>query len=118
MSRIGGILYFEVDGTRYAVRGNVTYAIGSNEKESVVGQDGYHGYKENPMTPFIQIDITDVLGTEVAVLQSARGTTCTMALANGKVLTLSNATQVNQLEVDAIEGQFTARFEGERGSLN
>lgn len=121
-NRIGGVLYFDVDGERFAVRGNVTYSIGDNEKESVVGQgqgaDKYHGYKENPMAPFIQMDVTDLQGTEVNTLQNARGVKCTLGLGNGNVLTLTNATQINQIEVDAIEGQMTIRFEGSQAYID
>lgn len=113
--RIGGILYFDVDGKRCAIRGNVSYSVSNLERESVVGQDGYHGYKENPMAPFIQMDVSQLMDTNVQDLQNARGVRCTLGLANGKTVILTGATQINQIEVDAIEGQFTVRFEGERG---
>lgn len=116
--RIGGILYFEVDGERFSVRGNVTYSTGNVERESIVGQDKYHGYKETPMAPYIQMDVTDALGTESTVLNNARGVRCTLGLANGKTVTLTNATQINQIEVDAVEGQFSIRFEGEQGYID
>lgn len=113
--RIGGVLYFDVDGKRCAVRGNCTYSIGTASRESVVGQDGYHGYKENPAAPYIQMDITQMMNTKVSDLQNARGVRCTLGLANGKTVTLVGATQMNQIEVDAIEGQMTIRFEGAQG---
>ena len=111
-----GVLYFDVDGTPCAVRGNVTYATGSRQRESVVGQEGLHGHKEIPVTPFIQMDVTDLLdGTTKKQVEDASGVRCTLGLKNGKTVIVTNATQINQFETDPIEGQFTARFEGEKG---
>lgn len=115
MAKVAGTAYFKVNGLQYSIRGNMTIALGGVERESVVGLDGYHGIKETPVAAFIECDITTTADLDIATLQRAENVTVTAELSNGKVAVLYNAYQVNNLEIDAVEGQLTARFEGPRG---
>lgn len=47
-NRIAGIASITIDGRPYSVAGAGTYRVSGSSRESLVGQDGYHGYKEMP----------------------------------------------------------------------
>jgi len=113
--KVAGTAYFKIDGVQYMLRGNMKISLGSFERESVVGQDGYHGIKETPQASFIECDITDQANLDLNVLEQLSNVTVTAELINGKVAVLRNAYQINKLELDAGEGQITVRFEGPKG---
>jgi len=113
--KVAGTAYFKVNGTQYSLRGNMKISLGSFERESVVGQDGYHGIKETPQASYIECDITDRPNLDPNILEQLSNVTVTAEMINGKVAVLRNAYQVNKLELDAGEGQLTVRFEGPQG---
>jgi len=100
MAKIAGTAYFTIDGQRYSLKGNMTVALGARERETVVGLDNIHGFKEMPAAAFIECDVTDKPDFE---------------LINGKVGVLRNAWQVNNIELNVDEGELTVRFEGPKG---
>ena len=57
--RVGGILFFKVDGEGFQAKGEFTYNVNPTKRESVVGQDRVHGFKEEPKPFFIEGSITD-----------------------------------------------------------
>ena len=52
-SRIAGILFFKVDGQQFQARGSFKIQPNSTKKTAVVGVDGVHGFKEDPIVPMI-----------------------------------------------------------------
>lgn len=115
-NKVGGIAYVKIDENQYPLRGNLKYAPGKRERESVVGQDGeVHGIKEMGKAPFIEMDVTDRGDISIEQLQDITDGTVTAELNNGKVFVLKNAAVMNQIENDTAEGQFTLRFEGKEG---
>lgn len=109
---IAGIVYFKIDGTLYNVRGNVKYATGDRERETITGLDGVHGYKEMPTAPFIECDISDNGSLDLKKLQDFTESTVTLELASGKQVILRDGWLVTRPEMDGSEGQATIRFEG------
>jgi len=115
MAKIAGTAYFTIDGQRYSLKGNMTVALGARERETVVGLDNIHGFKEMPAAAFIECDVTDKPDFNINDLNDLEDSTVTVELINGKVGVLRNAWQVNNIELNVDEGELTVRFEGPKG---
>lgn len=113
--RIGGIIFFKVNGEGQQAKGNFTYNIGVPKKEMVVGSDQVHGYKEMPVVPFIEGALTDYTDLNLEALQKVKDATITLELANGKVIVLEEAVYAADGDVTTEEGEIQCRFEGLRG---
>lgn len=114
--RIGGIIFFKVDGAQFSAKGEFSYNLGVPKKTMVAGSDSIHGFKEEPQVPYIEGAVTDNDELDLAALQSVRDATVTLQLANGKVVVLEFAVYASDGVVTTSEGQIEARFEGLRAS--
>lgn len=113
--RIGGAISFKVDGIQYLAKGNFTYSIGAPKRESVVGADGVHGYKEAATVPYVEGEITDTIDVSLDKLANSTNITVILDLANGKSFVLSKAFYAGELKASTDEGNISVRFEGEKG---
>lgn len=113
--RVGGILFFKLDGELFQAKGEFTYDIGVAKRDAVVGQDGVHGFKEMPKMPYVEGSLTDNDELDVEALFNFRDGTCTLELANGKVIVLREAFYAGDGTVTSSEGEITLRIEGIRG---
>lgn len=113
--RRAGIVQFKIDGEIYDVKGTISYGLGKPVRETIVGHDGVHGYKELPSVPFCEMELTDSGELDLSALADKTNSTITIALANGKTIVLRNAFSANPdgLTVSTEEGVITARFEAE-----
>jgi Phage tail tube protein len=114
-AKVAGTAFFTVAGIQYQLRGNMTIGLGGVHRESVVGMDQYHGYKEVPEAAFIECELTDQPTLDLNVLEALTGVTVTVELINGKTATLANAVQINHLSLNADDGKMTVRFESGQG---
>jgi len=115
MARVGGIIQFKIDGENYLAKGSFTYNIGAPKRESVVGSDSVHGYKEMPQAPFIEGVITDQADLDLDALLNVVDSTVTLELANGKIAVVERAYFVSDGNVTTEEGEIAVRFEGITG---
>jgi hypothetical protein len=113
--RRGGTIQVQVNGVLQEAKGNFTYGLGTPKRESIVGADGVHGYKETPQPAFVEGDLTDRASLDLRALLTTDGATVTLALANGKVIVLRDAYQVGEGVGNTDEGNFTVRFEAKSG---
>lgn len=113
--RVGGIISLKADGQTYQAKGNFTYHLGVPKRESVVGHDGYHGYKETPQAAYIEGEITDEYGLDVKKLLETKDATVTLDLANGKSMVLREAVFVGDGNGNTEEGNIAVRWEGPQG---
>src|SRR5947209_5055852 len=90
-NRRGGIVSFKIDGILYSAKGNFTYNLGQNKRETMIGSDGIHGYKETPQAPFIEGEITDSADLNLKTLVNLSDSTITLETGVGKVIALRNA---------------------------
>jgi len=112
--RIGGKILVKANGLQYRAKGSWTYNLGKDKKESVVGMDGFHGFKVTPQVAFIEGTITDSADLSLETLLDLEDATIILELANGKIISLSGASFANDGNVTTEEGEIEARFEGER----
>ena len=110
----GGIAYLKADGQQFALRGNLNVGVPDVERESIVGQDGVHGYVEKPVAPYIEGDLTDSGGLSVEQIAAIRDATVTAELVNGKVYVLREAWVTTAIAINTAEGSMNVRFEGMR----
>lgn len=111
-NRIGGMIALKVNGDIYFAKGNFTYNLGKPKREGVVGADVVHGYKETPQVPFVEGEITDRNELSLEDLVTLDDATITLELANGKVITLSEAWYAGEGTGNTEEGNIACRFEG------
>ncbi len=113
--RVGGIITFNINGTAFLAKGSFTYNIGVPKKEAVIGADGIHGFKEMPIVPFIEGQITDTDELDLQALRETRDATCTLQLANGKVIVVEECHEASDGDGTSEEGELQIRMEGIRG---
>lgn len=113
--RVGGVLLFKLDGELFQAKGEFTYDIGAPKRTAVVGQDGVHGFKEEPKVPFIEGSLTDNDALVLENLFLFRDGTATLELANGKVIVIREAFYAGDGQVTTSEGEIQVRIEGIRG---
>lgn len=111
--RVGGVITAAVNGQRFLVRGNWTYSASKTMRESIVGSDGVHGYKETPRAAFIEGELTDRGDLDLQALSQTTDATVTLELANGKVVALRNAWAAGEWTGNTEEGNTAVRFEGD-----
>ena len=111
-NRVAGVAYCYVDGVKIDLGGKITVSPWGTEKESVKGLSGTVGYKETPVTPFIEIEVITTPDLNLAAFQSVRSSTVIAELANGQTWTLRNAWTTTKPDMDGAEGTATLRFEG------
>lgn len=109
--RRGGIIQLQINGVLYEAKGNFTYGLGNPKRESIVGSDSVHGYKETPQAAFIEGEVTDRLSLDLTTLLTAENATVTLTLANSKVIVLRDAYQVAEGTGNTEEGNVGIRFE-------
>lgn len=110
-NRVGGTIYFKVNGSIYSAKGDFTYNLGIPKREAVVGADGVHGYKEVQQQAFIEGEITDNQGVSLADLAATTNSTVTLELANGKTISLRDAWYAGEGTGHSEEGNIGCRFE-------
>lgn len=110
--RKGGIIQVQVNGEIFDAKGNWTYNLGRPVRETIVGADTVHGYKESPQPAFIEGEITDRGTLDLESLVTLTDATITLTLANGKVIVLRDAWFAGEGTGNTEEGNVAARFEG------
>lgn len=110
--RLAGVAYVKVDGQQFELRGNFTVSPSAIQREGIAGQDGVHGYSENPRVPYISGDITMAVGLSVQDLDRMTEVTVTAELANGSTYVLRDAWTVSAHEINTKDGQVSVRWEG------
>jgi hypothetical protein len=111
-NRIGGVLSLKVDGNSYEARGNFQVTPSTVKRTGVAGQDGVHGYIEEPVVPTIKGDIS--IGNQLSfdTFEQITDSTVQCALANGRTYVLTEAWVTSAFVIDAHDGKFEATFEG------
>lgn len=112
-SRIGGTLYYKVNGVQYPAKGKFKYSPFTSEKTGVAGQDGPHGYNEKPRYPTIEGSLSDLGTISVSQMQdSITGGIVTLELGNGKIVVLSDCWFEGTADVDTEEGEYPIKIGG------
>lgn len=111
-NRVAGVCFLKVDGVQYSLRGSFKVQGIMTQKSGVAGLDGVHGYKEVPVVPSIDGEITDSPTLSIAAFQNITDSTVTAEMATGKTYILQNAWYAGTAELEGDEGKITVKFEG------
>lgn len=109
---IAGTAQVTTDGATQQLEGGLKYSVATVKRTALVGKDGFHGWKEEPVAPYIEMSIRDAGDLTVADFNAMRNSTISASLANGKIITGRNMGAVDVQEVDTDDAKFTVRFEG------
>lgn len=109
--RVAGISSITIDGSSYPLVDGLTWSPSTVSRETMSGIDSVHGYKELPVPGFIEGTVRDI-GVRVEDFSAMTSSTVVATQANGKVIVGSLMWCVSALEVNAVEGTVTVRFEG------
>jgi hypothetical protein len=109
---IAGTAQVTTDGVTQQLEGGLKYSTATVKREALMGKDGFHGWKEMPVAPFIEMVLRDAGDLTVADFNAMRNSTVSATLANGKIVTGRNMGAVDVQEVDTEDAKFTVRFEG------
>jgi hypothetical protein len=115
VNAVGGIATLRVNGTQLSAKGDFTYMLGEPRRETVLGSDRPHGFREVPQTAYIEGTITDKGDIDLRALFRLKDATITLDLANGKTFVLSEAWYAGDGTVSTGEGEVPVRFEGLAG---
>ncbi|ULH12270.1 phage tail tube protein [Serratia marcescens] len=114
---LAGTAYVSVDGMTIMVVGQFKYSTGRFKRETLIGMDGVHGYKETFFAPYISCQVRDSGSTVLADINNQVNVTIVVELANGKTLVGSGMWTADTQEVDSEEATFTVKWEGKTGSV-
>lgn len=109
---LAGTAILSVDGRNYLLEGSFRYSPSTKNRESLVGMDGVHGFKETPVPGFMSATLRDTQGLSVAALGAMTDVTVVAQLANGKVITMRNGWTTGVQEVDTLDAKVDVRWEG------
>ncbi len=110
--RIAGVCFFRVGATQMRLRANLKVQALDTSKTGIAGMDSVHGFKEEPVVPSIEAQITDLAQLSIKAFQQITDETITAELANGKVYLLRDAWYAGVPDTDAGNGTIEMKFEG------
>lgn len=111
-NRLAGTANVSADGRTYMLVGELSYNPSSVKRETQMGQDGVHGYKEMPRQGRISGTFRDSGDLSVADINAMTNSTVVLSLANGKTIIGRNMWTVEDQEVKTAEGTFEVVWEG------
>lgn len=112
MQRRGGIIQVQVNGEVYRAKGSFSYNLGRPKRESIIGSDSVHGYKETPQPAFIEGEITDGQELDLDALVTLKDATVTLDLAIGKMIVMHESFYAGEGTGNTDEGNIGFRVEG------
>lgn len=110
--RRAGLVQLQISGEVLDAKGAFTYGMGRPKRETIIGSDGVHGFKETPTPAFIEGAITDRGTLDLAALTTGRDLTVTLTLGNGKVIVLRDAWFAGEGTASSEEAEIPVRWEG------
>ncbi|MHA3574136.1 phage tail tube protein [Yersinia enterocolitica] len=111
-NRLAGTAYVTVDGITVMVAGQFKYSPSKVKRETVMGMDGIHGYKETVVASSISCTIRDSGGVSISDFNDQTNVNIVCELANGKTIIGSGMWSVSTLLVDSTEGTVDVSWEG------
>ncbi len=111
-NRIGGVLSFIAGGEPLELGGQCSLAPQLFARKSVTGITGPAGSTREGVIPFVEVETFYKGNVRLDTLHGLEGVDVQVNLDNGHSFVLTGARQVGVIELDAAEGTFTLRFEG------
>ena len=111
-NRLAGTASITANGQTYMLVGELSYNPSTVKRETLMGQDGVHGFKETPRQGRISGTFRDSGDLTVADVNAMNNATVVAELANGKTIIGRNMWTVDDQEVKTAEGTYEVVWEG------
>lgn len=111
-NKLAGTASIAVGGVTYLLAGDLSYICSTVERESLVGMDSVHGFKEMPHVGQIKGTLRSAQNIQTADFNAMTAVNISLQLANGKNIVGSNMWCTGVQEVKAADGTFEVTFEG------
>ncbi len=111
--RLAGIASISIDGSAFDLVGDLSWCPNDIKRETLLGQDGVHGYSEMPMAGYISATIRDNGGITVQDFNNMVNSTVQLVQANGKNIIGTGMWSTDASEVKTQEGTFNVKFESD-----
>ncbi|WP_421878451.1 phage tail tube protein [Pacificispira sp.] len=112
-NQLGGVLHIIAGGQTLSVRGTVTVRLGLEERETVVGQSGVHGYTATPTVPGLDVEVSVPPGFDLVALHEVDNMMIQADLRDGRSYIARDAwyKAAGGGEFDAITAGMTLNFD-------
>lgn len=109
---LAGTAYVTIDGRSYQLVGEFAYRVSQDDRETLKGMDGIHGFKSTPGAGMIKGKFRDAGNVSVQDLADSADVTVVAELANGKTIVGRNMWRTGEpVEVDTENAEFTITWE-------
>lgn len=112
--RRAGLITLKAGGEVLDAKGNFTWNLGLPKRTAVVGSDSVHGYKETPQVAFVEGEITDRGTLSLRDLIGQTDVTVTLDIANGKIISITDAWFAADGNGSTEEANFQVRWESKK----
>lgn len=109
-----GTAFFRINGVQYDLPGEMKLTVLTEKRNALVGLDGSVAPQIEYQSPMIECTVRDASNVDLVAISKMEGVTVTVEMANGTVWELSNAFYTGDGELDAKEGTFQVRFNGQK----
>jgi hypothetical protein len=110
--RRAGLIQLQVQGQIFDAKGNFSYNLGQPKRETMIGSDGVHGFKETAQAAFIEGAITDSGTLDLKSLATGKDLTITLTLGNNKVIVLKDAWYSHDGTASTEDAEIPVRWDG------
>jgi len=110
MDRIAGTIEVTGNGKVWKMAAAINYNMGNPLRETLIGPDGIHGYKETPQVAFIEGEVRVTKGFKVKEFTTLTQVTVLAKLANGTKVMVSDAHYENEGTAETEEGKLPFKF--------
>lgn len=110
---LAGTASLTINGEAWSVVGELQWQAAGDVNETLKGQSSVEGFQSMPGQGFIQASLRDRRDKKVSDFQGASGLTVIAVLANGKIITVVNGWQVEQINPNTQEGTFELKVESD-----
>ncbi|GBQ69651.1 phage tail tube protein [Ameyamaea chiangmaiensis NBRC 103196] len=106
-----GTATLTINGDTWNVVGDAQYQVSGDTNETAKGQSAVEGFGQMPQEGWIEANLRSRRDVAMSSLQGASGLTVVLTLANGVIVTATDAWQTEQVTVNTQEGTFRFRAE-------
>lgn len=112
MSQITGRAFISINGSRLKSRPGATLNLGGFNRESQLGDDGVHGYKEAVAAPSVSLTISHDKDVSLKDLADATDVSITFETDTGRTYIMSPSWLTAPPELNSQEGTIPLTYEG------
>mgnify|MGYP002622692294 CR=1 FL=1 len=111
--QVTGRAFIKHNGQLFRSQNGAKLMYGNNERTTVIGDNGVHGFTEKPGEPKIECTVSHTAETSLEELAAITDASITFETDTGKVYIVRNAWLANSLELTANEnGELPLEFAG------